>query len=233
MGATEVGDKGRRLFGMILSFSEGRPCWHSDRVAANRWMALTTLGLAAGTVIALGAVGGVGAPAADAAATGIGSTYFPLTAVRLFDTRTNGGTLGAGGIKTVAVVGVAGIPADATALILNVTVVNGTVGSFLTVYPDGFPLPTASNLNWVAGQAPTPNQVTVPIGADGRIDFFNAHGRVDVIADLEGYFAGGTFPPPTTVTTTQTTTQTTTTTSTSASGVGPSTEPPGAASTIG
>jgi hypothetical protein len=29
----------------------------------------------------------------------------------------------------------------------------------------------------------------VPVGPDGKIDFYNRAGRVDVVADVSGYFA--------------------------------------------
>jgi hypothetical protein len=167
----------------------------------NRHVAFTTLGLVVGALVTAGVVGGLGTPTAGAVDAATGSTYFPLAAVRLLDTRTDHATLHAGGVATVPVVSVDGIPAGITAVILNVTVVDGTTAGFLTVYPDGASRPATSNLNWVAGQAATPNLVTVPVGGDGKIDLFNAHGNVDVIADLEGYFAGGEVsPPPTTLT---------------------------------
>lgn len=165
-----------------------------------RYLAFTTFAFAVGSLVAVVAASSIDAPAAratDAVGT-TGSTYFPLTPVRLFDTRTNGTPLGALDVRTVALAGVAGVPADVTTVILNVTVVDGTAASYLTVYPDGVGRPGTSNLNWTAGQAATPNLVTVEVGSDGLVDFYNAHGSVDVVADLEGYFAGGTAPPTTT-----------------------------------
>jgi hypothetical protein len=178
----------------------------------NRYLAVTTLALTVGGLATVAAVSGIDAPAARAtdAVAATGSTYFPLTPVRLFDTRSSRTPLG---VKTVAIAGVAGVPADATAVVLNVTAVDGTAASYLTVYPDGVGRPGTSNLNWTARQAATPNQVTVEVGRDGRVDFYNAHGTVDVIADLEGYFAGGTLPPTTTTRTTTTPPRSTTSTS--------------------
>ena len=56
------------------------------------------------------------------------------------------------------VTGVAGIPSDATAVVLNVTAVNATQGTFVTVWPHGGTAPTVSNLN-VVGPQPKPNLV--------------------------------------------------------------------------
>jgi hypothetical protein len=81
------------------------------------------------------------------------------------------------------------IPADATAISMNVTAVGGTVGSYLTVYPADAAQPQASNLNWTAGAPPTPNKVDVKLSAAGAIRLFNLAGTVDVIADVVGYYA--------------------------------------------
>ena len=63
-----------------------------------------------------------------------------------------------------------------------------TGASFLTVFPTGAAQPVASNLNYVAGQAPVPNAVEVKIGAGGKISFYNNTGTVDVAADIVGYY---------------------------------------------
>ena len=60
----------------------------------------------------------------------------------------------------------------------------------ITVYPDGTSLPTASNLNFTAGET-VPNLVITPVGADGKVDLYNgSSGTVQLIADVSGYFLG-------------------------------------------
>jgi hypothetical protein len=126
------------------------------------------------------------------------ATYTAVTPYRLADTRTDSGQplagqhLGAGAVDSVPVVGVDGVPAGATAAVLNVTATNPTSASYLTVYP-GPGLPLVSNLNVVPGQT-VANLVTVPIGADGHVRVFNQSGTTDVVVDLEGYFVPGTGP---------------------------------------
>src|SRR5439155_4190069 len=75
---------------------------------------------------------------------------------------------------------------DATAVVLNVTVTDTTASSYLTVYPTGVSRPTASNLNWVAGQT-VPNLVEVGVGINGSVSLFNAQGSTNVIFDIAGY----------------------------------------------
>ncbi|MEZ5142206.1 MAG: hypothetical protein R2726_06755 [Acidimicrobiales bacterium] len=99
---------------------------------------------------------------------------------------------GPGTTRAVTVAGVAGVPADATAVTLNVTVTGTTAASFLTLWPAGAPRPTASNLNWSAGQT-IPNAVTVKVGADRKINVFNPSGTANVLIDVVGYYdASGT-----------------------------------------
>lgn len=69
---------------------------------------------------------------------------------------------------------------------------NPWASSYVTIYPaDASPRPTASNLNFVAGAAPTPNQVTVGLSAAGAIGIFNLSGKVDLIVDIGGYYLAG------------------------------------------
>jgi len=82
------------------------------------------------------------------------------------------------------------------AVVLNVTVTGPTAPSYLTVYPTGSSQPTASNLNFVAGQT-VPNRVIVKVGTNGTpgwVSFFNAAGSTQVIADIGGWFSDGSNP---------------------------------------
>jgi len=142
------------------------------------------------------------------------SSLTPIVPCRLADTRADQkvGTIGqpipANASATFAVWGTNGectIPSNATGIATNVTIVNPTASSFLTVYPaDAATRPKASNLNWVAGAAPTPNQVTVGLSSNGAISVYNLAGTVDVVIDIVGYYsalpaAPVTTTPPTTV----------------------------------
>lgn len=124
------------------------------------------------------------------------ANYTPMTPFRILDTRKSGGPIGQGLIRTVQVTGLGTIPvpASASAAVLNVTEINGTASSLLTVYPYLSGRPTASNLNFAA-QTVAANLVTVTLGAhsgQGWVDIYNAVGSVNVAVDVEGYF---TTPP--------------------------------------
>ena len=122
------------------------------------------------------------------------STYVADGPARLLDTRAGTGgakaPVGAGKSLKLQVRGVKGVPAAASAVVLNVTATDATSTSYLTVYPDGEKVPTASSLNFTKGRT-VPNLVVVPVGADGKVDFYNHTGSTDVIADLAGYYLPG------------------------------------------
>ena len=119
-----------------------------------------------------------------------------LTAVtpkRLLDTRTGlgaaAGPMGPGGSRTLQVRGgTTGVPATATTVVLNVTVTSPSALSFLTVHPSATPRPGTSNLTFSPGQT-VANLVTVAIGTDDAVAFFNAYGGVHAIADVVGYYS--------------------------------------------
>jgi IPT/TIG domain len=118
------------------------------------------------------------------------ANYMPLTPIRILDTRAGSGSpLGPNSTRVLPVAGTGRVvPASAVAVVLNVTEVDGTAGSLLTVYPAGTPQPKASNLNFAA-RTVTPNLVTVTLGSGGAVNIYNALGTVNVLADVEGYFA--------------------------------------------
>jgi hypothetical protein len=163
--------------------------------------------LAAGVAVAIG-LGAVGVARLSAAPNTSPASLTPITPCRLTDTRPapfqrgpRSTPLAAAETYVLTAWGANGdctIPASATALSMNVTVVNGTANSFLTVFPADVAKPEASSSNWTAGQAATPNAVTSPLSADGKLAIYNLAGTVDVVIDVVGYYQP--LPPaPTTV----------------------------------
>lgn len=122
-------------------------------------------------------------------------TYAALSPSRALDTRAANGapaaSVGPGGTVHLQVLGRGGVPASGvSAVVLNVTVTGPTGPGFITAYPDGTAMPTASNLNFVAGQTVS-NLVVVPVGADGKVALTNGStGTVQLLADVSGYFSG-------------------------------------------
>ncbi len=83
---------------------------------------------------------------------------------------------------------VPGLPDDATAVSLNVTVTDGTQSSFLVVYPSADTRPATSTVNWDSANA-VANTATVNVAANHSLRVYNDQGSVNVIVDLLGYYA--------------------------------------------
>ena len=130
-----------------------------------------------------------------------GGDYLPLAPARLADTRPGhttidglfaaGGPLAAGATLELPLAGRGGVPANAVAAALNVTVTEAGADGFLTVFPCGSPRPTASNLNYGVGTT-VPNAVITKLGPNGRVCLF-AQQSVHLVVDVNG-----AFPPETT-----------------------------------
>ncbi len=125
------------------------------------------------------------------------AAFVPITPCRIMDTRPDfqvgprSTPLGADETVTIAGVGTVGecaISGDATGLVLNVTALDATTGTFLTIWPAGETRPNASHLNPAPGQPPSPNSVTTDLGAEDQFSIYNAFGSVHVIADVVGFY---------------------------------------------
>jgi hypothetical protein len=129
-----------------------------------------------------------------AAASMIAAAVFPAVATA----GPTGGALAPQFVLEVQVVDVAGIPTDAAAVALNITVTGAAGAGFLTVFPCGEPEPDTSNLNYVAG-VDVPNAVISKVGPDGTV-CISTSAITDVIVDISGYFPAGsafrTIPNP-------------------------------------
>ena len=91
--------------------------------------------------------------------------------------------LGRAETRNLAVAGIGGIPAGATAVALNVTVTQPSATSLgTTVWPAGGSVPATSNLDVTAGQT-VPNLVVVGLG-NGQVSIRNAFGTAHVIVDV-------------------------------------------------
>ncbi len=160
-------------------------------IIRTRWAAI-----GAAVAVTLGA-GGIGIVSATQPSGAV--AFVPITPCRVMDTRTefNVGPktspVGPGEIYTVnTTTGNTGnctdIPTTATGVSLNVTALDATQPTFLTIWATGDEQPDASSLNPVPGQPPTPNAVTTGINANGQFDIFNLQGSVQVLADINGYY---------------------------------------------
>jgi hypothetical protein len=115
----------------------------------------------------------------------------------LTDTRvpTNGSPIASGGTETFNLTTAAsGIPATASSVAANFTVVPGAAPGYITVYPTGVTTaPTASDVNWAAGEGPVANftQADTAGTTAGSVQVFNLNSgsAVNLVIDAFGYFA--------------------------------------------
>jgi peptidoglycan hydrolase-like protein with peptidoglycan-binding domain len=84
------------------------------------------------------------------------------------------------------------VPVDASAVALNVTMVEARAAGFATVWPCGTPMPDASNVNFGQGGTAA-NGVIAPIGADGTVCIYTS-ADAHLIVDIAGWFTGGATP---------------------------------------
>ena len=125
-----------------------------------------------------------------------GARYTSVVPSRILDTRYGVGApfpVGPDASIDLQVTGQGGVPAGASAVVLNVTVTQPTATSFVTAWPTGQSRPLASNLNVVAGQT-VPNLVVVRVGDSGRISLYNLAGTAHLIADVAGWFGADGVP---------------------------------------
>lgn len=97
---------------------------------------------------------------------------------------------GAARMLNITITNIDGIPSNATAIVANVTAVNATTGTFITVFPGPSTqgVPTASDINDASSGA-VPSLVVVGVGSDGTINLFNDVGSVNLIVDVLGYYS--------------------------------------------
>jgi hypothetical protein len=98
--------------------------------------------------------------------------------------------LGAGQSVNLKLAGTGGVPADATAVVVNLTVTGPTANGWFTMYPTGAGLPNASSLNFVPGLT-VANLVVMPVGTNGQVTLRNSHGSSHAVVDVIGYFRAG------------------------------------------
>ncbi|HYQ68714.1 hypothetical protein [Actinophytocola sp.] len=121
-----------------------------------------------------------------------GASFLPRAPTRVLDTRNGAGPVGAGG--TIDVPLADGLPLTATGVVLNITGIDATAGTFLSAWASNADRPEASTLNLSAGQTAA-NAAAVAFGPVRGIQLYNLAGNVHIVADLAGVFAVVGEPP--------------------------------------
>lgn len=127
-----------------------------------------------------------------------GSAFFPITPVRLTDTRSllNGTPIAANATETFSLANSA-IATGATAVQTNVTVIAGPTTGFLTIYPiSDTTRPISSDVNYWVANGIVPNAAIADTSGTGQVDMYNGPAvggsPINVVIDASGYFAVAT-----------------------------------------
>ena len=111
--------------------------------------------------------------------------FVPRPSTRLYDSRP-GPKRDAGSVMTLGLP--AGVPADAVALALNVTVTESSGPGFVTEFPAGRQMPTSSILNVDQVNQTRAAAGIFPVSASGVALFVSGGGHI--VVDMLGYFTG-------------------------------------------
>jgi len=120
--------------------------------------------------------------------------FYTVTPCRLIDTRNANALLGGPALyaktnRNFVVVGRCEIPATAKAVSLNIAATAQSAAGHLSLYPGGTTPPTASSLNYAAGQTRANNAIVMlgPLG-DFGVRCVQGSGTAHLIVDVNGYF---------------------------------------------
>ena len=122
-----------------------------------------------------------------------GATYFAVDPVRLVDSRVGNGlttAIPSHTVKKFDIAGRGGVPANATAVTGNLSIVNQTAAGYATLGPAVTDNPPTSTINFPAGDV-RGNGVTVALAGDGSLSVVYiapAGKKTDVILDITGYY---------------------------------------------
>jgi hypothetical protein len=129
-----------------------------------------------------------------------GATYHAITPGRVVDSRTSSGaaTFHSRTKQPFQVTGLFGVPSDAVAVTGNVTIVGQTGLGYVSLAPSlaAATQPGTSTINFPAGDIRA-NGITVPLGADGKLDAMYWTGStsdtVNILFDVTGYFSNDVY----------------------------------------
>ncbi|KGN37556.1 hypothetical protein [Knoellia subterranea] len=118
-------------------------------------------------------------------------SYTPLATPRRFADTRQTTPLRAGAPRDFQITGVNGMPSTGvSAVVVNLTVVSPSANSYVTAYPAGQAVPTASSINYTKGWTGA-NAVTVKVGTGslyGKIRLLAGSGSTHVLVDVVGYY---------------------------------------------
>jgi hypothetical protein len=173
--------------GPAQSVSGATGWWNTTGLAPGVYAVRLTIANTAGNAVSL--------PFSVTLAPAQAADYYTVSPCRVYDSR-SGAALAAGssGVLPVAAAS-CGVPSDARAVALNVTVVDPTGQGYAALFPGNYPQPSTSTINFTAGVTRA-NAVIMPLSTDGIGTLGLAlvmagGGSSHVLVDVAGYFRPG------------------------------------------
>jgi hypothetical protein len=121
--------------------------------------------------------------------------FFGITPCRVADTRGNGfaGQYGPPQLtpagRTITIINTCGIPATAQAVSFNFSAVNVAGAGFFVAYPAGGAFPPVATMTYNQNTPNLSNAAVVPLGTGGAITVVAAVIAIDLVIDVNGYYA--------------------------------------------
>jgi len=114
--------------------------------------------------------------------------FYSVTPCRIADTRGLGFTglfgppaLSAGQPRSFPITGSCGVPSDAKAVALNVTVVSPTLEGFIKIWPANLGQPNVSTINFAANEPAIANGAIVPLALDAQGNTIQGNAQISVV----------------------------------------------------
>lgn len=123
--------------------------------------------------------------------------FYPLTPCRLIDTRqpAQAPAMSSGTTREFKIRGTCGLPTDAKAAALNVTIATPSKKGHIRAFPSDVALPNISTLNFAGGENAVANGAIIPMPADtaSATDmsiylYMVEPGTGHMVVDVTGYF---------------------------------------------
>ena len=127
-----------------------------------------------------------------------GAVFTPGTG-RVYDSRATGNTIvGAQETRAIQIAGQSGVPAMSSginAVVLSFTVAHGggQNGGYARVWANGATEPDTSSINYDFDSIRT-NTITVPLGANGKINLHNVGEATNYVFDVQGWYVNPVAP---------------------------------------
>lgn len=119
--------------------------------------------------------------------------FYRIEPCRVVDTRgpasVNGGPAVTSATRVFSIRGACGVPMNARAVTLNVTILGASHSSFITMWPADLPKPGVSTINFLPTDIALANGAITGLAQQaGDLAVANGEGSVHLILDVTGYF---------------------------------------------